>query len=276
MNKPKISVVIPLYNKEKIVEESLRSVLSQDFDSFEVVVVNDGSTDRSMEIVRSINDPRILLVEQKNGGPSKARNTGVKKAQADWIAFLDADDELLPGALQLFYKKHQEHPEADVIDCARIHRFPDGKQTVNNHPWEGFVPNPMKECYFGHVSLGPGCSLFRKSKLLECPYDERLRRYEDAELLLRLLPICTVYSCKEPTFIVNTSYSAASKPRKNIDEDALGHLNFKRGGFWGLMATFRFFIEERENYPEECHRLYPSWYWRYDLLLLHKLLNLLK
>ena len=76
-----ISVIIPLYNKEPIIERSLQSVLSQDYDDFEVVVVNDGSTDRSADIVRSINDPRIRLIEQENGGPSKARNTGTKKAK---------------------------------------------------------------------------------------------------------------------------------------------------------------------------------------------------
>ena len=97
-----ISVIIPLYNKEPIIERSLQSVLSQDYDDFEVVVVNDGSTDRSADIVRSINDPRIRLIEQENGGPSKARNTGTKNAKGEWILFLDADDELLPGAMRMF------------------------------------------------------------------------------------------------------------------------------------------------------------------------------
>ena len=101
-----ISVIIPLYNKEPIIERSLQSVLSQDYDDFEVVVVNDGSTDRSADIVRSINDPRIRLIEQENGGPSKARNTGTKSARGEWILFLDADDELLPGALNYFSENY--------------------------------------------------------------------------------------------------------------------------------------------------------------------------
>ena len=97
-----ISVVIPLYNKEPIIEKSIRSVLSQDYDDFEVVVVNDGSTDRSAEIVKNIDDSRVCLIEQENGGPSKARNTGVRNAKGEWIVFLDADDEFLPGALNYF------------------------------------------------------------------------------------------------------------------------------------------------------------------------------
>ena len=90
-----ISVIIPLYNKEQIIEKCIQSVLTQDYNDFEVVVVNDGSTDRSAEIVKRIDDSRVRLIEQENGGPSKARNTGVKNAKGEWIVFLDADDEFL-------------------------------------------------------------------------------------------------------------------------------------------------------------------------------------
>ena len=71
-----ISVVIPLYNKEASIAQSLKSVLSQEYDDFEVVIVDDGSTDGSVDVVEAINDPRIRLIKQENGGPSKARNTG--------------------------------------------------------------------------------------------------------------------------------------------------------------------------------------------------------
>ena len=111
-----ISVVIPLYNKEPIIEKTLKSVLSQDYSDFEVVVVDDGSTDNSVAIVESIGDPRIRLIKQENGGPSKARNTGVKNAKGEWILFLDADDELLPGALRMFYDAINSHPEFNFID----------------------------------------------------------------------------------------------------------------------------------------------------------------
>ena len=123
-----ISVIIPLYNKEPIIERSLQSVLSQDYDDFEVVVVNDGSTDRSADIVRSINDPRIRLIEQENGGPSKARNTGTKNARGEWILFLDADDELLPGALNYFSQRTTTVSDADMfraflLKCSLSEKF---------------------------------------------------------------------------------------------------------------------------------------------------------
>lgn len=275
MNKPRFSVVVPLYNKEKSIERTVSGVLAQTFPDFELVIVDDGSTDGSVDIVRSITDPRIRLVQQPNGGPSAARNTGVRHTKADWVVFLDADDELTPDALEHFDKMLKAHPEADIIDCAKQCRVGDRLIDVP-HPIEGWVKNNMRECYFGHISPGAGFSVFRKAVLDRCPYDERLRRYEDAEWLLRILDGTRVYSSRKVTSIHDMNYAQASAPRKDIREDAMGYLSLKGKNFWAKMATFRLYLEERESYPADCHRLYPTWYWRYDLLLLHKLLNRIK
>lgn len=94
------SVVVPLYNKAANIKQTLESVLDQTYTDFEIVVVNDGSSDDSPEIVRSINDPRIRLINQTNAGVSAARNKGIAEAQNDWIAFLDADDLWKPNKLE--------------------------------------------------------------------------------------------------------------------------------------------------------------------------------
>lgn len=86
------SVVIPLYNKENQIKKTLESVLNQTFKDFEVVIVNDGSKDKSVEVVQSFDDPRIRLITQENAGVSAARNRGIQEAKNKWIAFLDADD----------------------------------------------------------------------------------------------------------------------------------------------------------------------------------------
>ena len=95
-----ISVVIPLYNKEKYIIRTINSVLAQTYKEFELIVVDDESTDNSVNLVKLVADPRIKLVLQKNGGVSLARNIGVKNAVGDWVAFLDADDEYEPAFLQ--------------------------------------------------------------------------------------------------------------------------------------------------------------------------------
>lgn len=94
------SVVIPLYNKANYVEKAVRSILGQSFEKFEIIIVNDGSTDNSLEIVQKISDERIQIIDQKNSGVSTARNNGVKKARYHYLSFLDADDWWAPNYLE--------------------------------------------------------------------------------------------------------------------------------------------------------------------------------
>jgi len=96
---PAISVIIPLYNKQAYIKRAIDSVLNQTFDNLELIIVNDGSTDASMEIVKSINDTRIRMISQPNQGPGSARNAGISAANSEILAFLDADDEWLPDYL---------------------------------------------------------------------------------------------------------------------------------------------------------------------------------
>ena len=103
-----ISVVIPLYNKEKQVAHTLQSVLRQTFQDFEIVIVDDGSTDHSVEEVEKVRDTRIRLVHQQNAGVSAARNRGISEAKYDLIAFLDADDEWKPEYLETQYGLYQK------------------------------------------------------------------------------------------------------------------------------------------------------------------------
>lgn len=105
------SVVIPLYNKELSIRNTLESVLNQTFKDFEVIIVNDGSTDKSLKKVKGIKDERILIINQKNGGVSSARNRGIKEAKNEWIAFLDADDLWEKNKLQLHANFHQQNPD---------------------------------------------------------------------------------------------------------------------------------------------------------------------
>ena len=106
-----ISVIIPLYNKEAGIATALRSVLAQTYQDIEVVVVDDGSTDNSATIVEQHSDPRIRLIRQANAGVSAARNRGIAEAKGEYVAFLDADDEWMPGFLEEIVALQQEFPE---------------------------------------------------------------------------------------------------------------------------------------------------------------------
>ena len=115
---PKISVVIPLYNKGFIISETLNSVLAQTFTDFELVIVNDGSTDNGFEIVSKFSDERIKLFQQENKGAASARNLGIEKASGELIAFLDADDYWYPNHLEELHQLYIDFPDCGVY-CNR-------------------------------------------------------------------------------------------------------------------------------------------------------------
>ena len=110
-----VSVVIPLYNKVAYVERTLMSVLAQTYQDYEVVVVDDGSTDGSADVALAIKDDRIRLVRQQNAGVSAARNRGIEEAKGEYIGFLDADDEWKPTYLETQIQLTEKYPQCDVF-----------------------------------------------------------------------------------------------------------------------------------------------------------------
>jgi glycosyltransferase involved in cell wall biosynthesis len=111
---PKISVVIPCFNAEKYIDGTLRSVVSQDWPNLEIIVVDDGSSDRSADLVAA-SFPDVRLIRQSNAGVAAARNNGISNATGEWIGFVDADDYWLPGKLRLQYEMLAGNPDARMI-----------------------------------------------------------------------------------------------------------------------------------------------------------------
>ena len=115
------SIIIPLYNKSAYIEKAVKSVLAQTFAHFELIIVNDGSTDESVNIVQQFTDLRIRIINQPNSGVSSARNKGINKASYDYIAFLDADDWWDKNFLEEMNNLIAEVPEAGLYGCNYIH-----------------------------------------------------------------------------------------------------------------------------------------------------------
>lgn len=143
---PIISVVIPLYNKEKSIYRTLRSVQNQTEQRFDLIVVNDGSTDDSVSVAQSIlGSGRII--SQENAGESAARNRGVLEAKTDLIAFLDADDEWKPGFLSHILRLRNNFPDCGAYATFYEIILPNGKvifpppYKMPPEPWLGILPN---------------------------------------------------------------------------------------------------------------------------------------
>src|SRR3989344_2440298 len=114
MREPVISVIIPSYNRKSIVVEAIRSVFKQEPRNYEVIVVDDGSSDGTEDYLKSLDLP-IKIIRKENGGVSSARNAGIKVAQGKYVAFLDSDDLWLPGILENQLAYLQSHPEIPLV-----------------------------------------------------------------------------------------------------------------------------------------------------------------
>jgi glycosyltransferase involved in cell wall biosynthesis len=129
------SVVVPVYNKERTILRTINSVLSQNYTDFELIVIDDSSTDRSLEIVKSSSDPRIHVIESDRPGPGgyRARNLGIRKARFEWVTFLDADDQWLPHHLEEL-DRLRKLPNHGFLSTSWKDSWPDGRITRSGVP----------------------------------------------------------------------------------------------------------------------------------------------
>lgn len=183
---PLISVITPAYNAEKTIRETVESVLKQTFSDFELLIINDGSQDSTLDIVSSISDPRIKVFSYPNAGPQKSRNRGVDLAGGEYVSFLDADDLWTPDKLEAQLKALQANPQAAVAYSWTEYIYEDGRY---------FRPGPQFS-YSGDVYarlllsdfVGSGSNpLIRKQALIAVDrFDESLPAAQDWEMWLRL------------------------------------------------------------------------------------------
>ncbi|MFI3242484.1 MAG: glycosyltransferase, partial [Alphaproteobacteria bacterium] len=147
---PKISIIIPVYNVEKYLSQCLDSVLNQTFNDWEAICVNDGSTDKSAEILTKYanKDSRIKVINQENYGVSSARNTAMKRITGEWTCFLDADDAFAPCTLETFYnialKSKQDVVVCDthVCDISKLPALPIISYVIKNNALKNIVSIP--------------------------------------------------------------------------------------------------------------------------------------
>jgi glycosyltransferase involved in cell wall biosynthesis len=186
MKNPKVTVLMPVYNGEKYLDEAIDSILGQTFKDFEFLIVNDGSTDKTGEILKSYNDLRIKIINnEKNIGLTKSLNKGLKSARGEYIARQDADDISMPERLEKeveFLEMHQDY--AVVGTFAKI---------INeNSKILYFLERPVEDSKIREVFKKDNCiihgsSMIRKACLSEIGfYNELMLRSQDYELWLRL------------------------------------------------------------------------------------------
>lgn len=196
------SIIIPLYNKELSIEKTLSSVLDQTYSNFEVIIVNDGSTDNSIKVLEKFSDNRLRIIHQENKGVSSARNNGVKKAVFDWIAFIDGDDLWRKNHLEQLFQMIKSYPSESVF--ATSFAYSDNREILSNNSSK----NPTYKIvrYFEDAIIEPvlwtGIVLVKNSAFIEAGgFNEELNRGEDLDLWARIAKRFSIIKSREITAI---------------------------------------------------------------------------
>ena len=191
MTPPLVSVIIPAYNAEKWIAQSVASAIRQTWKNIEIIVVDDGSSDGTAEIASSTRDVRVTLVSQKNAGAAAARNRGLREARGDFIQYLDADDLLGEDKLELQLNALNTSPLRSIASCPWL-RFVHDQAAAELHPepvWA--VPNPI-DWLVGSLDGGgmmqPGAWLTPRAVADTAgPWNESLTLHDDGEYFTRVL-----------------------------------------------------------------------------------------
>jgi glycosyltransferase involved in cell wall biosynthesis len=213
------SIVIPVYNKEKYVKRSINSVLNQTYTNFELIIVDDGSTDNSLSIASSFKDERIKIINQENAGVSNARNNGVKFSSSNWVAFLDADDEYHENFLSSIN-------EFIINSCMSNISFIGTNYYINNINRKA-VNSFNKSGVFDYFQLfsnqiSPNCSsstVVNKRYFLEIGgFPEKVKQFEDWISWFKLATIGEFLFIFNPLAIYHLDPNSVSKvKRSNIE-----------------------------------------------------------
>ena len=191
---PRVSVVVPAWNAAAFIRRTLETVAAQTFRDFELIVVDDGSTDKTKEVVDAFIAEKGLAgrcVRQPNKKIAGARNTGIREAKSELIAFLDHDDRWFPNKLERVMAEFDAHPDADLV-CGHENVVKDGRfiRVSRNGPW---VPDMYERLLFEGNALSPSAVVVKKAKLLEAGLfreDPEFNTVEDYDLWMRLAKIC--------------------------------------------------------------------------------------
>lgn len=200
IQKPLISIVIPAYNYADKLPRAVMSVLSQLQQEYELIVINDGSTDHTRQVLEALetqSGEAFRVVHKENGGLASVRNRGLQEAAADYLLFLDADDELADGALEALSEHLRGNPGADMVIGGSIAVWPDGKQRKTQLP-QALPADPLARVkgYLIDKTITPsnGATLMHRRIFVHGLYPEQFRNAEDIPVFAQALAntCCTV------------------------------------------------------------------------------------
>lgn len=243
---PLISVIVPVYNAENYLENSINKFIQQTYPNFEIVLVDDGSSDGSGKICDDycLDNNNVHVVHKTNGGASDARNVGIDYAHGELICFADSDDELMPEYIEHLYSDYTKYPDTDLVIQGFLQKWPDYehhfKMVDGTYEVSGFGMEQFFSEVFINDFSGPYCKLFRKSLMDKygIRYSKNIIYGEDFDFLLRYIPvsrrITTSSNCNYFYIMHNGSVSS----KIYTFEKELNAINQLGGSFKALRSCF--------------------------------------
>jgi glycosyltransferase involved in cell wall biosynthesis len=188
---PKVSVIMPVHNRSDVLPRAIQSVLDQRLNDFELIIVDDGSTDDSVDVAKSFRDPRIQVIELgQNRGGNAARNQGIRAAKSPLIAFLDSDDAYLPEKLEWVVAEFDRRPDMELLidSFAKVQPPGSSKEKVTRKNPVIEDRETFRRALFTRQlwKATPSITVRREAILLAGMFDESLRRLQDFDLLIRI------------------------------------------------------------------------------------------
>jgi glycosyltransferase involved in cell wall biosynthesis len=210
---PTVSIITPTYNREQLLGRAIQSILNQTYQDFELIIVDDGSTDNTERLVKSFNSEKVRYIRQReNKGPAVARNTGLRSAKGNYIAFQDSDDEWLPEKLEKQVRVFETAPpEVGVVYTSYYKARKNGKRA---RPYASLVP--QEGDVFSHLLKGrvvlPSTAVIKRECFERAGlFDERLLPIEDSELFMRFSRDYHFKCINEPLVLYSPQSDSISK-----------------------------------------------------------------
>lgn len=238
------SVVIPLYNKEHVIIQTLESVLAQTFTEFEVVIVDDGSTDNGVKTIHKFtSDSRIKIISQENQGVSVARNVGVENSKYDYVAFLDGDDKWMPTYLETMKQAIDRFPDSGMICCGGTVENSD--QTISYRLAKKYLNQIVKINFFEnpHVFLHTSATIVKRNVFQQTQgFPVGMKRNQDFALFFSVALISPVAYCGFPLsiYVGGVEGQATSAKIESIIKHKINRHNL----------VFENYLKSRQNNPE--------------------------
>lgn len=233
-----ISIILPVYNSEKYLKRCIDSIVNQTYQNLEIIIINDGSTDDSLSIIKEFikQDKRIILIDKKNEGVSKARNIGIEKANGEYITFIDSDDWLEDNAIEILYNELEKN-KVDVIRGNYYRNTTELKNDFSGNLYrmenQIYSSKDIKEFVIDHFLLSKESHLnlvmlllIKKEIIKNIRFDESLYFMEDVIFHLEVfLNSEKIYLISKPIYHYYLNDESATKSYKKYTKNIFGVIN---------------------------------------------------